>query len=70
MKSFPSSWARCLLVLLNLGAGIGSAGAFQMLWQIGTPDHGDAEFALAPQGYKDFRADGFFVVGNSEAKQD
>ena len=44
------------------------AGAF--LWQIGRPDHRNAEFALAPNGYGEFRDDGFFVVGRSDAKRD
>ena len=41
-----------------------------LLWQIGQPDHDDREFALAPNRYHEFRDDGFFVVGRSEAKRD
>lgn len=40
------------------------------LWQIGKPDSDDREFALAPKGYANFKADGFFVVGRSEAGRD
>jgi alpha-mannosidase len=45
-------------------------GGGQMLWQIGKPDHNDAEFALAPNGYAQFQRDGFFAVGESDAKRD
>jgi len=40
------------------------------LWQIGVPDGDDREFALAPGGYADYQADGFFIVGQSNPKQD
>ncbi|HEY3324397.1 MAG TPA: polysaccharide lyase family protein [Planctomycetota bacterium] len=40
------------------------------LWQIGVLDKDDREFALAPGGYNDFAADGFFIVGPSDAKKD
>jgi len=40
------------------------------LWQIGVPDNRSAEFALAPQGYQDFKEDGFFVVGRSDPRTD
>ena len=42
----------------------------QLLWQIGKPDHDNAEFALAPGGYAQFKHDAFFIVGKSDAKQD
>jgi hypothetical protein len=38
------------------------------LWQIGVKDGNNAEFALAPKGYNHFDEDGFFVVGQSDAK--
>ena len=41
-----------------------------LLWQIGKPDNDNREFALAPKGYVEFREDGFFVVGRSDAKRD
>ena len=49
-------------------ANLSAADAF--LWQIGKPDHGNAEFALAPDHYDQFKNDGFYVVGESDAKQD
>ena len=42
----------------------------QILWQVGSPDKRNAEFALAPSGYKEFKDDGFFVVGSSDPKRD
>src|SRR5262245_59183177 len=40
------------------------------LWQIGQSDGANLEFALAPKGHKEFRDDGFFVVGQSDASRD
>ncbi len=42
----------------------------QMVWQIGAPDHSNAEFALAPNGYAQFKNDAFFVVVESESRRD
>ena len=39
-------------------------------WQIGQRDTNNAEFALAPNDYRSFAADGFFIVGRSSAKND
>ena len=59
-----------LPVLILLGA-ISTFGADrQWLWQIGQPDHSNAEFAFAPGGYEQFRDDAFFIVGKSDAKHD
>jgi len=41
-----------------------------MLWEIGQADGGNAEFALAPDGYTRFKDDAFYVVGTSEPKRD
>lgn len=41
-----------------------------LLWQIGKPDNGNAEFALAPNRYAEFRDDGFYVVGKSDPQRD
>ncbi|MEW6235692.1 MAG: polysaccharide lyase family protein [Candidatus Omnitrophota bacterium] len=41
-----------------------------LLWQIGKPDRNNSEFALAPNQYDRFSEDGFFIVGQSEAKLD
>ncbi len=41
-----------------------------LLWQIGAPDNRNAEFALAPNRYAEFREDGFYVVGKSDPQRD
>lgn len=41
-----------------------------LLWQIGKPDHANAEFALAPNGFRQFTDDAFFVIGVSDPKRD
>lgn len=46
------------------------AAGSQTLWQIGKADHNNAEFALAPNGYGGFQADGYFLVGESDARRD
>src|SRR6266850_1757554 len=42
----------------------------QTLWQIGTPDADDIEFALAPADHRQFKEDGVFIVGESDTKRD
>ncbi|WP_321310491.1 GH92 family glycosyl hydrolase [Marinifilum fragile] len=48
----------------------------QILWQLGENDNSCAEFALAPDGYKDYIAndfgweDKYFLIGKSDAKKD
>jgi len=42
----------------------------KVLWQIGKPDHNNAEFALAPGAYAKFQQDALFVVGTSDPQQD
>ncbi len=39
------------------------------LWSIGTDDNSGAEFALAPNQYGNYSADGFFVIGQSDPRQ-
>jgi len=41
-----------------------------LLWQIGTPDRNNAEFALAPKNFAQYGGDGLFVVGQSDASHD
>ena len=62
-----SRWSGPLGVAL---AGLACAADAATLWQIGQPDNSTAEFALAPGSYKSYRAPGFFVVGQSDAKVD
>ena len=55
--------------VLTTLAGLACAAAdTKTLWQIGSRDCGNAEFALAPKGYSRFVDDGFFIVGVSDAK--
>jgi hypothetical protein len=42
----------------------------KMLWRIGKCDGYCREFALAPNGYKDFKDDGNFTVGSSSPSKD
>ena len=57
-----------ILFLLLLAAVTCTAAETKTLWQIGTRDRTNAEFALAPNGYDHFAEDGFFVVGLSDPK--
>ena len=58
------------LCLVCLAANVPAAQPGTLLWQIGKPDHNNAEFALAPDGYRQFTSDGLFVVGESDARRD
>jgi hypothetical protein len=44
--------------------------ADHLLFQIGQPDGRNAEFALAPAGYRQFTNDAFFLVGESTPARD
>jgi len=57
-------------LLLGLAAAFGRAQDAALLWEIGKADNDDREFALAPNQYAKFSQDGFFVVGQSDAKRD
>ncbi|MBL9135776.1 MAG: hypothetical protein JNK85_07905 [Verrucomicrobiales bacterium] len=46
------------------------AADFRTVWSVGSPDHANAEFALAPSGYGKFQTDGFFVIGRSKPSVD
>jgi alpha-mannosidase len=52
-----------LLAALTCGAA-----EMKTLWQIGAADRNNTEFSLAPKGYDHFAEDGFFIVGQSDAK--
>jgi len=41
-----------------------------VLWQIGKVDNSNTEFSLAPGNYHQFKADGLFIVGESDSKKD
>lgn len=59
-----------LALAMVFGAFTNFAADTQLLWQIGKPDHNNAEFALAPGGFAQFSDDAFFVVGQSDPKHD
>jgi alpha-mannosidase len=44
------------------------AAASRALWEVGHSDGSNAEFALAPKDYRQFRDDGLFVVGRSDGR--
>ncbi len=57
-----------LLMVMAASATAADQPASNHLWQIGKPDNGYAEFALAPRDYGKFRDDAFFIVGQSDPK--
>jgi hypothetical protein len=59
-----------LAAVASPGTPAARAADARPLWQIGQPDGSNAEFALAPGGFDQFREDAFFVVGESDAKRD
>lgn len=61
---------QALAVLLVSMPARGGETGLAPLWEIGRPDRGNAEFALAPGGYGRYGEDGFFVVGASEPQRD
>ena len=70
MNKYERHTMKWLPLLATLTAFHVAAADSQLLWQIGKPDHNNAEFALAPSGFAQFKSDAFFVVGQSDAKQD
>jgi hypothetical protein len=66
------SFAAIALALCLATALVQSAPASELtpLWQIGKADGSNAEYALAPGGYAQFKSDGFFVVGGSDPRRD
>ncbi len=61
---------------LFLGSAMGLFAQEKTIWELGKADQSSQEFALSPQGFKDFLAhdfgyeDNFFVVGQSVLNQD
>jgi alpha-mannosidase len=68
-KSFATIALGLCLEIAVVGNAFAAESA-NLLWQIGKADGGNAEFALAPGGYAQFKSDAFFVVGSSDAKKD
>jgi hypothetical protein len=62
--------ARSFLIILCSFFLIDNTYAQQLLWQIGKADDDLNEFALAPKSGATFVRDGFFIVGQSDAKKD
>ncbi|MGE5295280.1 MAG: polysaccharide lyase family protein, partial [Solirubrobacterales bacterium] len=54
----------------NLPAEVPGKPGQIVLWQIGTTNGDNAEFALAPRGWGQYKSDGFYVVGSSDPKTD
>ncbi len=54
------------MLTLVAAVAIGQTTANHVLWQIGDRDGSDAEFALAPDKYRQYRDDPVFVVGASQ----
>jgi hypothetical protein len=48
-------------------AAVPEPGPPEFLWQIGKPDHNNAEFSLAPDRSFQFNADGYYIVGRSQS---
>ena len=72
-------WLCCqlsILCTLSTCTLTAHAAGLKTIWQIGLADDRAGEFALAPQGYKDFIhqdfgwQDRFYLVGHSQPKQD
>ena len=69
MKTYQTN--RLPALALSLLAALSTLAADNhVLWRIGQPDRSDAEFSLAPDGWAQFKDDGFFVVGKSDPKLD
>ena len=60
----------CLLICLMACAAAAAGGEMKTLWEIGKADNDSAELALGRDGFRQFDADGFFLVGQSKAKED
>lgn len=57
-----------LFALLIFTAQTTLGQTLKTLWQIGTFDNNDTEFALSPNNYANFTTDGLFIVGKTDAK--
>jgi hypothetical protein len=63
-------WRLAALAIVAGACSLNAADPSRLLWQIGQPDHDDAEFALAPGDFNRFGADGVFFIGESDPKRD
>ncbi len=56
-------------VLLASFTAITRGAEIERLWTIGTQDDSGAEFAMGPNQYSSYSADGFFVIGKSKPRE-
>jgi hypothetical protein len=61
---------RTVVFALFLFAAAAASANDRLLWEIGAADGDDAEFALAPMGFRQFAEDPCFIVGSSTSKKD
>ncbi|HUC84684.1 MAG TPA: polysaccharide lyase family protein [Candidatus Acidoferrales bacterium] len=65
----PKTKFSCFLAFSLLAAASSLGADSRILWQLGQPDRSGAEFALAPDGWSQFKDDAFFIVGKSDVKR-
>jgi hypothetical protein len=70
MKTHELIFAAVLVLVLWTPTPTRAGEPPRVLWAIGQPDGDNAEFALAPAGFDQFREDGAFFVGESEPARD
>jgi hypothetical protein len=59
-----------LLFLCSTASPVSSFPDGKVVWEIGKPDRNNSDLALAPDSYRQFKSDGFFVAGESDPKID
>ena len=59
-----------LIGLVSAGFSQGSSAQQKLFWQIGQPDSNMRQFSLAPDRYRSYTKDGFYIVGKSDAATD
>lgn len=74
MRYLVSHSNSIVALLFYLFAATTAAGQSKLLWEIGSPDNNDGEFALGPGHYNQylakFSSDVLFVVGQSDPRRD
>ena len=60
----------CLPLFFATQPAFSADGDLTALWQVGQADQKGAEFALGPDHYNQYSAEGFYVVGRSSAQSD
>lgn len=67
---YRASWFRVAALACAAVAVVATCAAAPWLWQIGQRDGSAAEFNLGPGGWRDFRDDALYVIGESTPKAD